>query len=94
MPNKGQGLPQKGDMANKTKLEEADTGGPAGVPGDDRATKEIPFEGLRGDGCRRALNLPTNRELVRRLRPLSFRWAGSPTWWFSNWRAHQNHLAG
>lgn len=48
MPNKGQGLPQKGGVANKTKLEEADTGGPAGVPGDDRATKEIPFEGLRG----------------------------------------------
>lgn len=58
MPNKGQGLPQKGDVANKTKLEEADTGGPARVPGDDTAMKKIPFEGLRGDGCLRALNLP------------------------------------
>ena len=51
MPNKGQGLPQKGDVADKTKLEEADTGGPARVPGDDTATTKIPFEGLRGDGC-------------------------------------------
>lgn len=51
MPNKGQGLLQKGDVANKTKLEEADAGGPARVPGDDTTMKKIPFEGLRGDGC-------------------------------------------
>lgn len=51
MPNEGQGLLQKGDVANKTKLEEADAGGPARVPGDDTATKKLTSEGLRRDGC-------------------------------------------
>ena len=51
MPNEGQGLLQKGNVANKTKLEEADAGGPARAPGDDTATKKITFEGLRRDGC-------------------------------------------
>lgn len=40
MPNKGHGFLEMCNVAKKTEQEEADAGGPASAPGDDKGTKE------------------------------------------------------